>query len=273
MAAPSPCELTPSPSARSAQHGGADRKVFAPTLVSGPWTPPRGAPSSHRYSKTQTSGACGLMARSCAVMVRSPFWSATPLARSERGHILATASALEQAIVLARIGMSAVHEQPGNRSRSGPGADSHRDHGKRAVRRVRKREHGAAGTGRQSRSGGDGRRLMTGIPQRRTQAGDRVILVRHEQSQRRDHAQASQQGQDDRDPAAAAGLRPPVMAPRSWFERHDIRLTVHASSPATQSRLPVQARPRARTSSRWYSVQGRPLRVTLDTTGRASRAR
>ena len=150
-----------------------------------------------------------------------------------RGDVLAAAGALEQAVTLARIGMLTVHEQPGNRTRAGRGADGHRDHRKRAQRHVGKREYGTTGIGwqSQSRSGYGGRDLMAGIPQRRTKAGDRVIPVRYEQPEGRDHAQAGQQDHADRDPAAAASRCPPVTAPRSRLERHDICLPVHAHHP------------------------------------------
>ncbi len=173
-----------------------------------------------------------------------------------RCDILASADALEQAIALAGIGMLTVHKQPDSRSRAGSGAHRQRDHGKRAGRRVGKREHGATGIGRQSRSRRHGERLLlAGIPQRRTQVGDRVIPVRHEQRQERDHAQAGQQDQDDRDLAAAASRWPPLAALRSRFERQDIRLPVHALSPATKSRLTAQRPPRAPTSAGETSVR------------------
>ena len=79
---------------------------------------------------------------------------------------------------------------------------------------------------------------MAGIPQRRTQAGDRVIPVRHKQPQRRDRAQASQQDQDDRDPgrrgqplATGHGAAVPVRTTRHpparpcLITRHQVSLT------------------------------------------------
>jgi DNA-binding NarL/FixJ family response regulator len=61
-------------------HNGADRKVRAPPPASGPWTPPSGTPSCHRYSRNQSPGP---RTRSGTVMARFPLRSATPSARSD----------------------------------------------------------------------------------------------------------------------------------------------------------------------------------------------
>jgi ubiquinol-cytochrome c reductase cytochrome b subunit len=138
-----------------------------------------------------------------------------PVRQVGRGDVLAAAGALEQAVTLAGIGMLAVDEKPRVRRGARPDPDRHRDHGVRAAGGAGQREYGAAG-----QFGRRGGRRRARAPQRRAQAGDRVVTVHYEQRQAGDDTEARHEDEDHHRPGAASKPRaaPRSLGPRA--ERH-----------------------------------------------------